>query len=249
MTLLLLSALALAGSEPAVFSGKLAPGGSSVQLAKVLAVSADGSKLAWKVVASDQPEEMEPYPCGYAGMEKMPLSQVVIGVWDLQANTATESWTIYDAAFEAEQCTTHEESARRLASAKARFVELGLDIRTPPETLVVDGEGKLEWTSTTGTHSLIVTSVPRYAAATEEEEANDAMAAMSFITGVQAKHDATVLHTRLGEYSTMMAGGLTLSVPLAFAAGDGVVLLERWNYSSMRGSGASFSFSPVLTLP
>ena len=249
MTALLLTALAFAGSGPAVFSGKLAPGGSSVQLAKVLAIHPDGSKLAWKIVASEDYDGMEAFNCGYAGMEKMPVSNVVLGVWDLKADTVTDAWTIYDSAIAAEQCTPHAESEKRLAEAKARFVALGLDISAPPAPLVVDGEGKLEWTSATGTHSLTVSNVPRRARYTEEEQAEDAMYSTTFSTGLQAKHGDTVLYTRLGEFSTMMAGGLTLSAPLAFPAGEGVVLLERWDHTSMRGGSSSFTFSPVLTAP
>jgi len=198
---------------------------------EVLDISFSKGLVAFKLVAHALPMEEEPYACKYAGMQALPVSGVMLGIWDLKASKVQGNWMVYDIAMVAEECTSHEESTKRLNAAKAAFEKAGLDIAKKPKAVAVGPKdtsfaaARVSWT--------------RKDVADEE----DGMGGM--MTTVGYKNGETELSFQI-EWQRAMAGTYEFSIDRAFVEGSRAVLLERHHWGSMRGDSDIFYFSPVF---
>jgi hypothetical protein len=110
---------------------------------EVLDVDPVAGRVAYRTV--NPPEgEVEPYDCGYGGMKEDPHSGVTLGLWSIDG-PSVEEWVVYDVASAAEECTSEAVSKERLASAKARFAEVGLDPARKPAAVAATRSGD-RWT-------------------------------------------------------------------------------------------------------
>jgi len=76
---------------------------------------------------------MPPLPnCGYAGMQKLPHSGVVLGAWDTRNHSIARHFVIYKAPLSSEDCN-NETAPQALADAKRWFAGKQLDITRKPQ--------------------------------------------------------------------------------------------------------------------
>jgi hypothetical protein len=114
----------------------------------VLDINFDKNLVAFKHVfklatVTDEMGEISQQACNcrYIGMDSIPYSGVVLGVYDLTKQEYLKIFTIYNAAYEIEDCYEYKLSLIMLDSAKQYFVDNNLDItkkHKPLELFKVD---------------------------------------------------------------------------------------------------------------
>jgi hypothetical protein len=177
------------------------------------------------------PDFDSPINCGYAGMEKLPYSEVTLAEVDLQTGTMTE-FTIYAGATSEADCTSADTSAKTLNQAKARFKQLGLDITKRPTAVATSGT---PWkiAGQTFTVSTSVTQAP-------EDMVGTAM--------LEIARGDEVVYRSSRSFGLAMAGSGKSSIAGAYVTSAGVVFLERFDSFSGRGGAfVHYTLTPAIS--
>ncbi len=109
----------------------------------VLDINFENNLLAFKQVYRRRPwwNDMfgdsisEPCNCHYDGMDSVPYSGVILGVYNLSTQDYLKAFKIYNSTYDLEDCTQIKLSMLMLDSAKQYFLENKLDITQNPKPI------------------------------------------------------------------------------------------------------------------
>ena len=138
----LLVALTLLGSTPALAAPALVTRtgdhthtwhAESLDRFDVLDIAPDKGFAAIKIIEQRMGDmDHSAFACAYPGMKEFPNSGVKLALWDLKNHAVVQEWTVYAAALAQTDCSAASTNEANLAAAKAKFLEVGLDIAKKP---------------------------------------------------------------------------------------------------------------------
>ena len=215
------------------------PRGARTEDLQLLAVDQSRRWVAYKriVTIPEEPmEEPEPVGCNYAGAKNGDAG-VELGVFDMTTGQTEKAWWVYEAVRKRKHCTPFKTSSKRLAEAKVRFAELGLDITSPPSRITLSALGLEERTP----QVRVPAPVPEpnehgVVQASDARKVSDT-ALWSDRREVYALH---AMHHPMYGYSFEFPGGYRFE--------DDVVLVECHSHYGLRHNNRLCTFTPWLTV-
>ena len=197
----------------------------------------DGKTAAVKMIYGREGDpELGPRArnCNYAGMQKYPTSGVALYLVQLTTGEVT-SLDVYKFAWEGDKCTSHDESKRILADAKAAFQKAGLDIKKKPQPVVLSTATVVPW------------SERPLSIATKEETPSDSDEG---IAHAKLFDDHGVYYQSERKYTLNMAGSGSVSFTKGYATPDGLVLVEAFtHFSAAQGLGTTQQYALTPPIP
>ena len=246
MVALLLAALALAGPIERKNEAD-ALGWAETDLFQVLDVNATHAAIKVVFHHPGDGDEMLPFNCKYAGMEKWPGSGVNLGLVEL-ATGKIAKFEVYATAWTPDECLSHDASAAALDAAKKAFLGAGLDIAKKPKPIAVEGSTfDVAGTSfTVKARQVTDTADPAFQALFpgEEGEGMQGVAEGALYVG-----DTPLFRSRR-DYVRTMAGTGDISFSQAYQTDKGLVFVEVWHtFSGRGGDHRAYTLTPPLTVP
>ena len=226
--------------EQRVVSGPMR-GEANIQ--KVVVLDVNTQFAAMKIVS--HPHELDfagLHDCAYPGVEKTPGTTVSLGLYNLETSEI-EEWQVYPSAWSPEDCVPHEKSKAVLEQAKATMKKAGLDITRKPAPVPLSKDG-VTLHNKIFTQQSLRGATPDHPLFVEVFGADADDANMTAVTRTELRVDDQVRYQIQDTYETMMAGNLSIAATKAYDVGDGVVVLFEHQFTSGRGNGNSYSFSP-----
>lgn len=218
----------------------------------VLDINFDNNLVAFKHVFQlrtnyDENGEIyqKPYNCNYKGMNQMPFSGVVLGVYDLAKQEYLKTFTIYNASYKKSDCYSYEKSKNNLNEAKIFFKKNNLDIskKPKPEDLIIMNLPE---------NSFILKGI--YFKCTNEHVVSDDGADMTTVSKLytyENEGNEKLIYTINQQDNFYMGSGGKINYISAYVKDNKFILLNKFYHTSgMAGETdrETYHFSPVFDI-